>query len=81
MAHVSISTSVLSHTLSFHEPIDAKNWYLLAQSSPYAGRGRSYGRGDIFSEDGALVASFVQENMIRDFPQGQTPHAGGRSKF
>jgi acyl-CoA thioesterase len=81
MAHVSISTSVLSHTLSFHEPVDAGNWYLLAQSSPYAGRGRSYGRGDIFSEDGKLVASFVQENMIRAFPEGQGPHGGGRSKF
>jgi len=81
MAHVSISTSVLSHTLSFFEPIDGGQWYLLAQSSPYSGRGRSFGRGDIFSEDGRLVASFVQENMIRDFPQGQAPHAGGRSKF
>lgn len=81
MAHLSISTSVLTHTLSFHEPVDAGEWYLLAQSSPYAGRGRSYGRGDIFSGDGRLVASFVQENMIRSFPQGQEPHAGGRSKF
>ena len=81
MAHVSISTSVLSHTLSFHEPVNAGDWYLLAQSSPYAGRGRSYGRGDIFSEDGNLVASFVQENMIRAFPEGQGPHGGGRSKF
>jgi acyl-CoA thioesterase II len=81
MAHVSISTSVLTHTLSFHEPVEAGAWYLLAQSSPYAGRGRSYGRGDIFSEDGRLVASFVQENMIRSFPQGQGPGAGGRSKF
>jgi acyl-CoA thioesterase len=81
MAHVSISTSVLTHTLSFHEPVDAGQWYLLAQSSPYAGRGRSYGRGDIFSEDGRLVASFVQENMIRAFPEGQHPPGEGRSKF
>jgi acyl-CoA thioesterase-2 len=41
MSHVSISTSVLSHTLTFHEPIDASQWYLLAHESPYAGRGRS----------------------------------------
>jgi acyl-CoA thioesterase len=80
MSHVSISTSVLSHTLTFHEPIDASQWHLLAQESPYAGRGRSYGRAHIFSSGGDVVASFVQDNMIRDFPEGQKPHAGERSK-
>ncbi|HEV3280851.1 MAG TPA: acyl-CoA thioesterase domain-containing protein [Acidimicrobiales bacterium] len=81
MSHVSISTSVLSHTLTFHEPVDAGAWHLLAHQSPYAGRGRSYGRADIFSADGRLVASFVQDNMIRAFPEGQQPGAGARSKF
>jgi acyl-CoA thioesterase len=79
MSHVEISTSVLSHTLTFHEPIDASQWHLLAQESPYAGRGRSYGRANIFTAEGALVASFVQDNMIRDFPEGQRPVAGQRS--
>ena len=81
MSHVSISTSVLSHTLTFHEPVDASQWHLLAQESPYAGRGRSYGRANIFGPDGQLVASFVQDNMIRDFPEGQRPQAGERSSF
>jgi len=81
LAHVSISTSVVSHTLTFHEPFDAGQWLLLAQESPYAGRGRSYGRGNVFTRDGALVASFVQENMIRDFPSGQARAAGERSKY
>ncbi len=65
LAHVSIATTVITHTLTFHEPFDAASWLLLAQESPYAGRGRSYGRGNVFTEDGRLVASFVQENMIR----------------
>jgi acyl-CoA thioesterase len=81
MSHVSISTSVLSHTLTFHEPVEAGAWHLLAHRSPYAGRGRSYGRADVFTADGRLVASFVQDNMIRAFPEGQQPAAGGRSKF
>jgi acyl-CoA thioesterase len=81
MSHVSISTSVLSHTLTFHEPIDATAWHLLAHESPYAGRGRSYGRANIFTEDGRLVASFVQDNMVRAFPDGQQPGTTGRSKF
>lgn len=81
MAHVSVSTSVLSHTLTFHEPVEAGAWHLLAHRSPYAGRGRSYGRADIFTEDGRLVASFVQDNMIRAFADSQRPAAGERSKF
>jgi len=81
LAHVSISTSVLSHTLTFHEPIDAGRWHLLAHESPYAGRGRSYGRANIFDVDGHVVASFVQDNMIRDFPESQRPKAGERSHF
>jgi acyl-CoA thioesterase len=71
MAHVSISTSVLSHTLTFHEPVEAGEWHLLAHESPYAGRGRTYGRANVFSVDGRLVASFVQDNMVRSFPKDQ----------
>jgi acyl-CoA thioesterase-2 len=81
MAHVSISTSVLTHTLTFHEPVDAGQWHLLAHESPYAGRGRSYGRANVFTADGRLVASFVQDNMVRAFPDGQQPAGEGRSKF
>jgi acyl-CoA thioesterase II len=81
MAHVSISTSVLSHTLTFHEPVDAGEWHLLAHESPYAGRGRTYGRANIFTTDGRLVGSFVQDNMVRAFAEGQQPAGGQRSKF
>jgi acyl-CoA thioesterase len=72
-AHVSISTGVLSHTLTFHEPFSAAGWLLLSHSSPYAGRGRSYGRADVFRSDGQLVASFVQDGLIRAMPAA---HAG-----
>jgi acyl-CoA thioesterase len=81
LAHVTISTTVLSHTLTFHEDFDAGEWMLLAQESPYAGHGRSYGRGQVFTGDGRLVASFVQENMIRDMPAEQRRAEGERSKF
>jgi acyl-CoA thioesterase len=80
LAHVTISTTVLSHTLTFHEPFDAGRWLLLWHESPYAGRGRSYGTADVFTEDGHLVASYVQENMIRDFPEGRAPAAGERAR-
>ncbi len=65
MAHVSIATTVLTHTLSFHEPFHAGDWLLLDQRSTYAGRGRSQGAAEVFTADGRLVASFSQVNMIR----------------
>jgi acyl-CoA thioesterase len=79
LAHVSVSTTVLTQTLSFHDPFDASDWMLLAHESPYAGRGRSYGRANVFTADGRLVASYVQDNMVRDFPEGAAPAAGARA--
>ena len=65
LAHVSIATSVITQTLTFHQPFDAGNWLLAAHHSPYAGQGRSFGRADVFTADGNLVASYSQENMVR----------------
>lgn len=76
-AHSAISTGVISHTLTFHEPFRADEWLLLAHESPYAGRGRSYGRAHVFTEDGTHVASYVQDAMIREFPGNGSPRPGG----
>jgi acyl-CoA thioesterase II len=65
LAHRTIATTVITHTLSFHAPVRACEWMLLRHESPFAGEGRSYGRCLVYSASGALVASFVQENMIR----------------
>jgi acyl-CoA thioesterase len=65
LAHVSIDTSVITQTLTFHQHFDAGDWLLAAHHSPYAGQGRSFGRADVFTLDGNLVASYSQENMIR----------------
>lgn len=71
-SHRTLSTGVLSHTLTFHEPFSAADWLLLSQHSTYAGRGRCYGRANVFAEDGRLVASFVQDAMIRPMQGGGT---------
>ncbi|MHB1486032.1 MAG: acyl-CoA thioesterase [Acidimicrobiales bacterium] len=73
LAHVTLSTGVVSHTVTFHESFHAGDWLLLVQRSPYAGHGRTYGRADVFTEDGRLVASFVQDAMVRRIPDGQRP--------
>jgi acyl-CoA thioesterase II len=64
-AHVTLSTGVITHTITFHEPCPAAEWLLLSHHSSYAGRGRVYGRADMFRESGQLVASFVQDAMVR----------------
>jgi acyl-CoA thioesterase len=64
-AHRSLSTGVVGHTLTFHEPFSLRDWLLLAHESPHAGAGRSHGRAQVFTREGRLVASFVQDNMIR----------------
>ncbi len=73
IAHRDISTGILGHTISFHEEVDLRDWVLLSNESPYAGRGRSFGRGQVFSRSGQLLASYSQEAMIRHFPEGQSP--------
>jgi len=71
-AHRTVSTGVISHTLTFHEPCSASEWLLLSHRSGYAGHGRCWGRADVFRSDGALVASFVQDGMIRPLSAAQS---------
>jgi len=70
-AHRTISTGVVSHTATFHEPFALSDWLLLAQEGTYAGGGRVHGRGLVFDQSGALVASFVQDAIIRHFNDGR----------
>ena len=72
-AHRTVSTGVISHTLTFHEPCSAGEWVLLSHRSSYAGRGRCYGWANVFRTDGTLVAGFVQDGMIRPL---QAPGSG-----
>ncbi|WP_007517264.1 acyl-CoA thioesterase domain-containing protein [Pseudofrankia saprophytica] len=76
--HVTLSTGVISHTITFHQACDAGSWLLSRLHSSYTGGGRAYGRGDIFTEDGRLVASFVQDSMIRAM---QTSVDGSRPRL
>jgi acyl-CoA thioesterase II len=66
-AHRGLSTGVVGHTIVFHEPFRADEWLLLAHRSTYAGRGRTFGHADVFTQDGRFVASYSQTNMIRYF--------------
>ncbi|BCK55024.1 acyl-CoA thioesterase [Nocardia wallacei] len=58
-------SAVTSHTLWFHRAFRTDDWLLFRQHSPLLAHARAYGRGDILTEDGTLVASYAQEAMVR----------------
>jgi acyl-CoA thioesterase-2 len=49
----------------FHRSFRADWWLLYAQESPIASGGRVFARGEVFTADGDLVVSVVQEGLIR----------------
>ena len=58
----------LDHAMWFHGPFRADEWLLYAQESPAASGARGLAQGRIFRRDGRLVASVVQEGLIRWTP-------------
>lgn len=59
------TSAVTSHTVWFHRPFRTDAWLLLRQHSPVLAHGRCFGRGDVLTEDGLLVASYAQEALLR----------------
>ena len=55
----------LDHAMWFHRPFRADDWLLYDQDSPNAYGARGFARGQIFTRDGRLVVSVVQEGLIR----------------
>ena len=68
-AHTVFTSAVTSHALWSHRPFRTDGWLLLRQHSPILAHGRCFGRGDVLTEDGSLVASYAQEALLR-FPPG-----------
>ena len=55
----------LDHTLWFHRPFRADEWWLYDQWSPSAHGGRGLAFGHVYTADGTLVATAAQEGVIR----------------
>lgn len=64
-AHLTVSTAPMTVTVSFHEPVGWDGWLLYSHHSTQVGAGMSYVRGTVHTEEGELIASFVQEAIIR----------------
>lgn len=63
--HGKVQMASLDHSIWFHRPFRADEWWLYDQVSPSAQGGRGLSIGRVFSQDGALVATVTQEGIIR----------------
>jgi acyl-CoA thioesterase-2 len=55
----------LDHSIWFHRPFRADEWWLYDQWSPSAQGGRGLALARVFTQDGTLVATVAQEGLIR----------------
>ena len=55
----------LDHAMWFHKEFSVDEWLLFAIESPSASNGRGLSKGHFFTEDGELVATVMQEGLIR----------------
>ena len=55
----------LDHSIWFHQPVDVNDWLIYWLDSPRTGNARGYTRGEIYNARGVLVASCIQEGLMR----------------
>ncbi|MFE4085113.1 acyl-CoA thioesterase II [Streptomyces sp. YIM B13502] len=55
----------LDHAMWFHRPFRADEWLLYDQQSPSAHGGRGLGQARIYTQDGRLAVSVIQEGVVR----------------
>ena len=68
------SGASLDHAMWFHRPFRADRWLLYDQESPTAAGARGLAWGHVFTDEGELVVSVVQEGLVRTMAR-----AGGAS--
>ena len=58
-------TASLDHSMWFFRDFEFDDWMLFSAESPNAFGARGLSKGNIFTRDGKLVASFAQEGLLR----------------
>ena len=57
-----------NHSMWFHRPVRFDEWVLYSTSSPVAADSRGLGTGHFFDRSGGLLATVVQEGIVKHFP-------------
>jgi len=65
LAREGLQLASIDHALWFHGDVHADHWLLFAQDTPVAGGGHGLARGLFYDLAGELVASVVQESLMR----------------
>jgi acyl-CoA thioesterase II len=63
-----IFAATVNHSVWFHRPIRFDEWVLYSTTSPVAADSRGLGTGHFFDQSGQIVATVVQEGIIKYFP-------------
>jgi acyl-CoA thioesterase II len=58
-----------NHSIWFHRQVKFDDWVLYSTSSPVAADSRGLGTGHFFDRAGQLVATVVQEGIVKHFPR------------
>ncbi|HEX4434310.1 MAG TPA: acyl-CoA thioesterase domain-containing protein [Acidimicrobiales bacterium] len=78
-AHRTISMAINSISLSLHAPVQADEWLLYRHLSTFAGAGTTHAENRVYDLDGALIASFSVDAMVRPLPAGAKGPMDGRT--
>jgi acyl-CoA thioesterase II len=57
-----------NHSVWFHRPVRFDEWVLYSTSSPVAADSRGLGTGHFFDRSGQLLATVMQEGIVKYFP-------------
>ncbi|NKY54939.1 acyl-CoA thioesterase [Nocardia flavorosea] len=60
-----LQVATVNHSLWFHAPLRADDWFLHDQYGRWAGGGRGLAHGEILDRSGRLCATTMQEGLIR----------------
>lgn len=60
-----MQVATIDHSMWFHRPFDLREWLLYSVESTSASGARGFVRGEFYTQQGTLVASTVQEGVIR----------------
>ncbi|MAG33538.1 MAG: acyl-CoA thioesterase II [Deltaproteobacteria bacterium] len=60
-----VQSASVDHAIWFHEPFRMDDWILAVHDSPVLKNSRALGRALFYTRDGRLVASAIQEGLVR----------------
>lgn len=66
--HDRIFAVTIDHSVWFHRPVRFDEWVLYSTMSPVAAESRGLGTGHFFDRSGLLLATVVQEGIVKHFP-------------